>query len=91
MKRRRWKSFDYLPNSQLMRIAKTPLPIYGPFSKSARNERNIASQARQTAAALIEASRIGILDLVECILRGWTYELDESGRLWVYHPDVVVE
>ena len=88
IKKRHLKSFDYLLSSERMKTAKMPSRIFGPSLKSERIEPRTAGQAWLTAALLVEASRQGVLCLIECVLRGWTYEIDESGRLWVYHPDV---
>jgi hypothetical protein len=39
--------------------------------------------------ALGKLRQKGALPLAADVLRGWPYLVDEAGRLWVFHPDVV--
>ena len=91
MKKRRLKSFAYSPPSRMTKSEKMQSQIFEHFSGRAPKDSRLTGQSQQAALLLLEASRQDVLDLVSCVLHGWTYELDESGRLWVYHPDVRIE
>ena len=89
MRKRHSKSFNYSTASRTTNSEPTPSPTSGLYSSPAQSGLKRAGQNAQIGLMLIEAQRQGILDLVLEIAHGWWYELDDAGRLWVFHPLVV--
>lgn len=71
---------------------------YSSLSKQLRVRLQLAKNKLRRAALNIQRDRVlrmttrsGVAPLVPLILEGYPFVIDESGRLWVYHPNVTIE
>ena len=87
MPKQGWKWGGCWPRSRTTTSAKRPWTTFVPCYGLGRRASRLVRQAGQAIDLVIIAQRAGVLILVVDILRGGTYEVDESGRLWVYAGD----